>query len=346
MKDILMIVEGVGMVGVYFALFFLWGCLFPAAFHGNRIRSMLILGFLSYFSAFHLLCLPMKLLHFPLHVLTISWMAVQLGVLVICLLMRRSVMTGALGEAFRAKPDGWLCFIIIFAAGLTLLLGINVNHVSDYDAGYYIGYSVSSVYSDSIELMDPYNGKMLEDVDPYYRLNTFTNHSAVIYQTTKLPPLIEEKFSMTMALCILYILVLYRTGEFLFPKKRENRVLFVWFCLLAMFFSYSISGASHYFAYRTYEGKSIAAYLLLGIVFCASVAVLKKAAPLWGFCCLFFAGLCGIGFCNTACVVIPVMTVSLLFPSFILDRQWKNLLYLILILLPSVFWILLRFLLR
>ena len=351
MNDILLILKAIGVMGLYFVLFFLAGCLYSEKVHQNRLMNVLLTGFFTYFSAFHLMALPMKLLHVKLHILSISWMAAAAVMALFVLTVRRRVWIRVLAETFsRTRKEetgstkGWTAFLLAFGIFITLLLGINYNHVSDYDAGYYIGLPMSSVYSDTIELMDPYSGQMLDEPNPYYRLNTFTIHSAVVWQITKLSLITEEKFTMTMTLCVLFILCLYKTGGQLFPGEGKKAVLFTWFSLLALMFSYSLSGVSHYFAYRAYEGKAITAYLLMTAVFCSFLSVYREKEAGFGWRCLFLCGLCGICFCNTAVLVVPVLTGALLVPLVLYRRSGKILLSLILVLLPSVFWILASFL--
>ena len=51
-----------------------------------------------------------------------------------------------------------------------------------------------------------------------------------------------------------------------FKKKEAEKTVFVILADLVLLFSYSLGGVSQYFAYRTYEGKAIIAYLYMTVI--------------------------------------------------------------------------------
>ena len=242
-------------------------------------------------------------------------------------------------------PDRYtLCFMLLSAALVTVLV-VNINHISDFDAAYYIGLPGSSKYSDTIELMNPYSGRLRDDVKSFYQLNTDTVHAAVIYQMLRLKPLVHAKFTFTAVAGALFCMLLFKAGEYL--TEHKYIALFGLTALALLLFSYSIAGVSHYFAYRTYEGKAVCCYLYTAMVFVGMLCVYYRSEEAFGWASLFFAGLGGISFCNTALFLIPLMTGTLLFPVVVsggpgsmprLPGRWKNLL---LVLIPSGVWMIL-----
>ena len=328
----------------YMGAFVCLGCLLPARVHGCRPVNLLIIGFFMYFAAFHVMALPMKLMHLRLHVLSLSWFAFLGLVLLFVIIRRRSMLGQVLVRAF-TKPDRYALCFMAFSAALIVLLVLNVNHISDWDASYYIGLPASSKFSDTIELMNPYSGRLRDDFKSFYQLNTDTVHAAVIYQILRLPPLIHAKFTFTAVTAAVFCMLLYRAGEFL--TRRPLIPLFGIGALAVLLFSYSIAGVSHYFAYRTYEGKSICAFLYTTMIFVSMLAVYFRKEEAWGWWCLFFVGLGGISFCNTALILLPFMTGTLLLPSVVfpgpgdlprVPGRWKKLAG---VLVPCVIWLVL-----
>lgn len=316
--------KGVLVVVLYLGAFVLMGALLPEKYHKNSMTNLCLMGFMMYFAAFQAVAFPMKIAQVPLKNLTLTWAGILGAVFLADLLWRRKTLTAAFGGIFSERKTLFFgCAFLVLAGGLGLLLGMNVNHISDFDAGYYIGLPVSSVYSNTIELMDPYSGQMLKEPESFYILNTNTVHSAVIFQALNLHPLVEEKFSMTAALVIVFCLFLYKGGQLLFRESREKALMFLVLAVLALMFSYSIAGVSHYFAYRTYEGKAVTSYLYTTGIFVFFLGIFREKEREWGWAGLFFAALGGAAFCNTALFVIPVMISALVVPYILLYKKWR-----------------------
>ena len=339
MWDLFTMVRGIGIMVLYLAEFLFAGCLLPEKFCRNSLSERMLIGFAVYFSLFQIIALPMKVLQLPLSYLTAAWCAVLIIIPVMVLLLRR----GALWQTIRPRrmkaPDfAAVLLTVALAAVLAAVLGMNINHISDYDAAYYIGLSPSSVYSNTIEMMDPYSGRMMQRPTNYYLFNTYTVHSAVMYRTFGIQPVLEQKFSMTMAFSVMFMLTVFRGGMLLFQDDRKKTAAFSWLSLLALWFSFSISGTSHYFAYRTYEGKSVTAFLLMPMIVVCYFALFQEKTMLWGLSGMFFTGLCGAAFCNTAIYLVPLLTGILLAAFVLQSRKWKMIPQMVLVLLPGMAW--------
>ncbi len=332
--------KGILVIFLYLGGFILTGSLFSEKIHKNSILNLCLIGFMVYFSAFQIVALPMKIFRFPLKYLTVTWIAFMGIVFLANLLFRRKNLVKMCGDFLKNKEKLVTGLLFLGTVGLlALYLGFNVNHISDFDAGYYIGLPVSSVYSNTIEMMDPYSGQMLDAPNAFYLLNTNTIHSAVIFQAFNLHPLVEEKFSMTIVLVILFGLFLYKGGILLFQGNRKKGIVFCWISLLVLLFSYSIAGVSHYFAYRTYEGKAVTSYLYMAAIFVFFLGIFREKEKEWGWIGIFFAGLSGVAFCNTAIFVIPVLVTVLLIPYMVIYKKWRAFFAYVISMIPCVFWL-------
>ncbi len=338
----------------YIVIFWLLGALLPDRLQSQSIPVMCITGFLVYYSLFQVIALPMKILQKPLSYLTLTWFGLLLLLIFYVFLKRRRPLIESVKQLPSSVPKMLLVFwVMVLALAIALLLGFNTNSISDYDACYYIGLPVSSTYSNTLELLSPYTGLPLEEPQHFYLLNTDTLHSAVIYQALNIHPLMERKYSFTMAMALIFEMCLYLCGRELFRKEYGKTAVFQLLANLVLLNAYSIAGVSHYFAYRTYEGKAITSYLYMTIIFCFCLALYKKAADkdtqqtrqAWPWAGLFFCGVSGVAFCNTALFVVPAMMgITLLpyvFSEGLLHRHWRACLYFLLVLLPCLLWIIL-----
>lgn len=349
------------LAAAYIVIFWLLGAILPDRFHSQSIPVMCITGFLLYFSLFQVIALPMKIFKQPLSYLTMAWFGLLILLVFYVILKRRRPLIDSLKNLFPSIPKLLLVFwVMILALAVALLLGFNTNTISDYDACYYIGLPVSSVYSNTLELLSPYTGLLLEEPQHFYLLNTDTLNSAVIYQALNIHPLLERKYSFTIAMVLIFEMGLYLCGKHFFQKENSEKDLRISgfqktavFCLLSnlvLLYAYSIAGVSHYFAYRTYEGKAITSYLYMTLIFCFCLALYQKEDTaktpqddLWPWAGLFLCGVSGVAFCNTALFVVPAMMGITLLPYIIskglLHKHWKVLLRFILVLLPCLIWI-------
>lgn len=322
-------------------LYLSFGALVPNRLRPASITDMILVGFMLYFTLFQLIAFPMKLWGAPLMVLTVCWTAAAAALVICALVLRRGNLAASFGNVKKAlAEEKTLWIFLLLLGGFALFLGLNIDHISDFDAGYYIGLSSSSVFSGTIERMNPNNGKILTDPHPFYLLNTNTVHSAVVCRISGISAVVESKFTFTVLISLVFEIFLYKAGRFLFPKKsRSFAAAFAALAITVLFFSYSISGVSHYFAYRTYEGKSICAFLYMTAVFVFFLDVYRNEMSPWGWTGLALCCASACAFCNSAILLVPIITASLLIPVFLSRRSVRRLALSVLCLLPAALWL-------
>ena len=328
----------------YVVMYWFLGALLPEKYQSRSIPVMCISGFLIYYTLFQIIALPMKIMQLPLSYLTIGWGGILVILFLIIVFRRRKYL---LDSVFSLGGDTKRLYFVVTAGiltvGMAVWIGLNTNTISSHDACYYIGLPVSSTYSNTLELMSPYTGEMLAEPEDFYILNTDTLHSAVIYQVLNLHPLVERKWSFTIAMVVLFEMILYIGGKLFFDKDYGKISFFGVLANIALLFSYSLSGVSHYFAYRTYEGKSVTAYQYTALILVFALAIYKDKKREWPWAGLFLAAASGVAFCNTAIFVVPIMMGCTLLPYVftegILKKEWKIPAKYLVVLLPGIIWL-------
>lgn len=328
----------------YVILYWLLGASVPEKYQTHSIPVMCVTGFLIYYALFQIIALPMKIMQRSLSELTIVWGGIMiLMVLYIGIYKRWHVLESVRKLIY--QKDKWLVVVIsaIFACGVAVWLGLNTNTVSLHDSCNYIGLPVSSTYSNTLDLMRAYDGVLLTEPEGFYILNTDTLHSAVIYQALNIHPLIERKWSFTIAMVIIFEMTIYLIGKILFKGEQAKVLFFGLLANLILFYSFSLAGVSHYFAYRTYEGKSITSYQYTVLITLFAVSVYKQKKHEWAWIGMFLAAASAPVFCNTAIFVVPVMIGCMMFPYVIFDgimkKEWQILKKYISVLIPGAVWI-------
>lgn len=337
-------IMGTLLAAGYLLLFWIFGAAIPERFQLKKFPAMCVTGFLLYYALFEIVAFPMKYACLSLHSLTIVWGCVVLLVCGYAVWKKREVLYESIRMIPGTASQNIMLMVLAAAAiGLAVWLGWNTNTISNYDSNNYIGLPVASVYSDTLDRVAPYAGTLLEEPEEFYIMNTDTLHSAVIYQVLNIHPLVERKWSFTIAMVLLFEMCLYQCADIFFKEKYAAKGLFVLLADLTLLFSYSISGVSQYFAYRTYEGKSVIAYFYTTMIFCCCLAIYKCEEKLWPWCGLFLCGAGGVAFSNSALFIVPCMTGCTLLPFVfsegICKKKWKVLAHYIVVLIPAAFWI-------
>lgn len=338
-------VMGTLLAAGYLVVFWLFGTLVPEKFQTRRFPIMCITGFLLYYTLFEIIAFPMKYFCCSLKQLTIIWGCLLLFLFIYIIRKKRNVLMDSIRRILGSRQKNFSLFILVVAAiGLAVFLGLNTNTLSNYDSNNYIGLPVASVYSNTLDRVAPYTGKILARPEQFYIMNTDTLQSAIIYQVLNIHPLMERKWSFTIAMVLLFVMGLYLCADSFFEKKEAEKTVFILMTGLVLLFSYSLGGVSQYFAYRTYEGKAIIAYLYMTLIFGFCLAVYRRKDGMWPWCGMFLCGTGGIAFSNSALFIVPCMIAVTLFPYILTEgickKQWKLLKRYIIVLLPSAFWML------
>ena len=350
MKHLIM---GSLLVAGYLLVFWILGAAMPKKFQTKKIPVMCITGFLFYYTSLQIVAFPMKYMRCSMKQLTVVWGILMIIIMVFVIWKQRAVLTESIKELAQSREKKYLTVLAVMTLFLALLLGFNINTLSIYDSNNYIGLPVASVYSNTLERMDPFSGTMLDMPKEFYLMNTDTLQSAMVYQALKVHPLIERKWSFTIVMVILFEMALYQCADSLFKKRGKEKngaekTVFVFLANLVLLFSYSIAGASHYFAYRAYEGKAIICYFYMTVIFAFCLAIYHKEKKLWPWMGLFLCGAGGIAFSNSALFIVPGMIGCTLFPHVlgegIRKKQWKIVGRYMIVLLQSAFWMVISYL--
>lgn len=320
----------------------------------NRVESKsvsltLILGFFVYFTLFQVIALLFKVRLAPLSYLSITWSVVIVAISIVAVIRCRQAMAELLGRFWHyvTGQQRWaLLLMVLGTIAVFIFINRNMYQIAQYDAGYYLGLSTSSVYTNTIEQYDPYTGTILKQLSSFYLLNTYTIHSAVIAQICGLHPLLMSKMVMTFLVVLLFELIQYKTGQALLGTDGAKCALYLFLVNLTLLMSYGISGVSHYFAYRAYEGKTICAIVFLPAIFLAFVRMLQSDDG-WSWRSLLFMGASGAAFCNTAIIHVPVMATICMAVVWARCRSGRRMRFFVtfaLCMIPAAIWLVMQLL--
>ena len=231
-----------------------------------------LFGFFAYHVLFQIIAVPVMLLQRPLSSLTGIWaVAVAAVILLASIRFGKVWFQTGLERVKGLLGKDWIQWIPILTTGLSVVLASCI-YVSFWDATYYVGQVSFSVYTNTINQIDPLSGEWLQMFDFKHCLATYHVNDAVICQLFRIHPLIETKTIMVAVIAWLTNMLYYRIGCCLLQDRKEAVAVFMLLTLVLNVFTYSSYTASSFFVYRTYEGKAITANISIPFV----VALLLK----------------------------------------------------------------------
>ena len=310
---------------VLLMLFFLFGSLitYRSGKNSNTLFFTINIGFMVYFALFGIVALPMKLSLQPLSKLSIVWVVICVIVSIISVILNTKHWSNYFESVnFKSTIRNGVVVIIALIA-LVYLITNNIQYGSSIDSAYYIGISGSSVYTDTIEQYDPYTGVKMETLDSLYLMLTYSVHNSVISMITKIHPLIVYRFIMSTVVIVITGVNLYNiAAEFL--NKNKNRLLVTWLLMIAVYMcGYSMYSPTGFFAYRTFEGKTILAVIVIPTMLLILICTLKKRSSIWDWYAMVCTLIGGMAFSMSAMLLMPTL-ISMYYIPVILSKNRKR----------------------
>ena len=295
-----------------------------------------LFGFFAYHVLFQIIAVPVMFLQYPLSLLTNIW-SVMVAVVVVLAALRYGKIwfeTGLLRVKGLFGGD-WIQWIPILVAGASVVL-VSVIYVSFWDATYYVGQVSFSVYTNTINQIDPLSGDWLSVFDLKHCLATYHVNDAVICQRFGIHPLIETKTVMVAVIAWLTNILYYRLGCRLFRDNKETVAIFMLLTLVLNVFTYSAYTASSFFMYRTYEGKAITANVSIPFVICLLLKLYKEgeSRELWQQLLLIAWG--SVAIASSAMFLAPAAIAAGVVPYLIWKKRPAMLLKLAMVAIPSI----------
>ena len=326
------------VLSAYALAFLAFGSLVTA---GERRREFsfsrtLLAGFFLYHAVFQVIALPFMFLQKTLSLLAAFWGAAAAAVILWSAWRSGRLWVRTAGERLRGLfgKDRWGWAALLLTGVLVLVSSL--IYVSFWDATYYVGQVSFSVYTDTINQIDPLSGRFLESFDLKHCLATYHVNDAVICRLFGIHPLIETKTVMVIAVMILTSLVYYRIGLKLFHGRKSSVTIFLFFVFVLHLWTYSAYTGAGFLLFRTYEGKAVTANLSIPAILCLLLDLYggRESRQTWMFLLITVWGAAAIA--SSAMFLLPAMLAAGLIPLAAIRRQPAVLGRMVLVMLPCL----------
>ncbi len=295
-----------------------------------------VMGFFLYYSLFFFFCVPMMLRFQTLTSLAYLWLGVVCAVTVLS-----AVVNGAGWYEKIKELIGKIRKAPFFFGGLVLLCLLQIILITGaynftLDATYYVGNVATSVWTDTMNIYDPYTGLWQDHFEMRYFFATYSMNDAVMCRLTGLHALIQTKTVMTVTVLLLIQLVYYKLAEELFGDDHKAVLIMQTFMAVVNFTFISIYTASNFMLTRTFEGKAIVGNVVLVFIFYLYLLLLKnhKSARSWWM--LFIVCFGSMTISSSANMLVPATLSVLLVPLIFMKKDWKIIPKYVLCMLPCL----------
>lgn len=331
-------IAGFAVAFFYLFLYFIFGSLLTARMKTEHFSVTLtcIIGFFFYYLVFTVVGLPMKLTLQPLSRLSVVWFLVIAAVVIASCIINKKVWLKRI-MAGVPRRTLWVYLAIFFLIAVQLfIIHRNAGIGSPFDAGYYIGEVNSSVYTNKISQYDPYTGYQFKELHGEYMLVTYQMHSMVMCQVLQLAPLIEMKTGMTTVVIFLFNMILYQTVVHVCKKVDIYTVGALFLMNLIMLLDDSIFTQTGFYYYRTFEGKTALAVLVVPAMLLLFIRVVRDCDNTWNWIYLLLMSFTSFIFAMSGMLLVPVFLFTALFSFALSRRSMKIFLKMVGVLVPCV----------
>lgn len=198
-----------------------------------------------------------------------------------------------------------LVLLIIFAQ---LLASVFMQYL-DGDDSFYIAASLTSQYTDTMYIFNPYMGAH-GALDLRHALSPMPMFLAWLSTISGIHITIMCHSIISIFLIILRCCVFYLLSVELFNDTVKNRWLFMLFVnIWYLFGNVSIYTAESFAYTRTWQGKSVFPNVIIPCLFIFLLMVAKNTAYLGEWCMIFLLTLAGICTTSVAIFLMPILTI-------------------------------------
>ncbi len=303
--------------------FFVFGSMITGRFKERRFSGTLsvITGFFLYYILFEAACIPIILLYRPLHVLSFIWGGIMVAVFIISTVINHKIWMSFFRETvdFLRRNPGFA----IFSALLIVISSVIIINCYQFtlDAAYYVGTANTTLFTDSINIYDPYTGMWQDHFEMRYFFANYAVNDAVMCYFTGFHPLIWTKTVMEAVVIVLNAMVMYRLGRALFGEDLTKTGIFMFFAMFICFFYSTIYTYADFFVTRTYEGKTILGSVVLPLIFLVYIKLLKNHKDIFLWLLLLLMSIGSIVLSNSSSMLFPAALLIFVPPLLIIKKD-------------------------
>lgn len=334
------------LVLLYLAIYQIWGQIlcYVLKWKNNDILKVEFCGFFLYFGFFQMIALPLILLKRSLSMLSYIWVA--LNILIIALFVFLIVTKRCIIKVKQLEDTSLVTRLLMIVAFLIVIGQAYYGAVQFYtgwDTAYYLGTMNSAVYTNTMYQYDGSTGRIVSDINLRYALSTFFMNTAVVAKITGLHILTIQRYVVSSICVLMSNLIVYLIGKLIFSNDARKTSVLVILNVVFSYYLISEYSTSQFLLLRGYEAKGYCANVVIPATLYCMLRIWKRESKAnWKL--LFLVAFASVPISMSAILIVPVLIGLMLLAQVIIKKNWKELIYGFICVLPNILYLLLYFL--
>lgn len=302
----------------------------------NSKAQVFITGLCASWSLFEILAILFHCTQWPLHVMTLLWLCICVGVASVGYFRKQDAVV-CWFQSFQCRQNRWelalwgVLIVLVIAQTLSTVLGA---FYGNWDDSTYCSIATTSWYTDTANRYSPQTGEWGTVLyDGQYVLAAWPLLSASIAQLTGIHPAIIFRTLMPLIDVPLAYWILYLLARFFFVEDRKKAVVTVIVAVVINLVTANQMGqnsAKWWLILNPWTGKAIASNIMvpmiLWILFCMESVIGKPEHRNWWHT-LFLACMASCFVAGTMFVLVPVELAIWGTLYLVRTRRWRDSLY-------------------
>ena len=240
-------------------------------------------------------------------------------------------------------------WLLLICCGLIAIhvISVMLAALGDLDDAFYVAQAETAVKTNTIMEYDPYTGELYKKLPSRYVLSPFPSYVAYLSWLSGLSSAAIAHTFLPGILVVLAYIVYYLAAKLLFPKDLFKQGVFLLFVITILSNSYFSRHSQGVFMYtRIWQGKGTLVAVLIPLLIYWGIRICqgKMKNVDW---CLLLCTMLSTCFVSSMGIMLGAIVVGILgIGNFIVNKNWKEVLYMALCCIPNMVYALLYILIR
>ena len=308
----------------------------------DSVTAKFISGFVGYHFLFWCIAFPCSLANLTLTSLTIMWIVFTIVLTgVIWLFLRREISVSYQDIWIKCKRNKWYLLPLLLLQ-IFLLYYVCINGQQDVDARTYIGEITSMLSTNRLNGYNVTTGQTIELINFKHSFTMFGANSAVLCNIFKIHPLLFCRTVRAFINVIMLSITLLAMLKMVYIKSKDYIGHAIMTLVLGesmlFLFTNSIYTSAAFILNRTYEGKAYCAgvLIIMSIYLAVKYCITNDSRY---FRIIFIEMIACMSISASATFIQPLVVGSIILAYILVKHKWKNLIGLVLALLPNILYI-------
>ena len=240
-----------------------------------------LFGLMTEFVIFQIIAVCLTFLKSSLSLLTILWL-ISCGIVIalgIWTWIAQKNIYVAKEKRHRRKRlfqksnlENYVVAVVVIALVAFQVIFVTLHVHDDLDDAWYVGTSVVSYFTDTLNLVSPYTGEIMDRFAPDYVLSPWPIFCAMLGKLSFTHPAIVMHTFIPILMIPLCYIVYFLLGNEVFRKSTNKTLwLLLFLCLLNIYGNWSIRSTSTFLLFRIWQGKAILSNCIIPLLVCVFI---------------------------------------------------------------------------